>query len=157
MTGGATGIGKAMADRFGAEGAKVVICARREDRLQEAVEDLTDRGLEARYKVCDISKLDDVVALADYAWAEFGQVDAFVNSAGIPGIPEALIDSSEESSDAHVPAVDGCPQRAVRDSRHPPARIVSSSRGLRVDRRPRRPNHHRPASPTSNGVLGEDG
>lgn len=37
VTGGATGIGKAMADRFGAEGAKVVLGARREDRLQEAV------------------------------------------------------------------------------------------------------------------------
>ena len=42
ITGGATGIGKAMADRFGAEGAKVVIAARREDRLQEAVADLTE-------------------------------------------------------------------------------------------------------------------
>lgn len=53
--------------------------------------------MEARYQVCDVSKLDDVVALADYAWGEFGHVDAFVNSAGIPGIPEALIDSSEET------------------------------------------------------------
>ena len=44
MTGGATGIGKAMANRFGAEGAKLVIFARREGRLQEAVKDLTDKG-----------------------------------------------------------------------------------------------------------------
>ena len=36
ITGGATGIGKAMADKFGAEGAKVIISARRENRLQEA-------------------------------------------------------------------------------------------------------------------------
>ena len=42
ITGGATGIGKAMADKFGAKGAKVVIAARRENRLQEAVKDLTD-------------------------------------------------------------------------------------------------------------------
>ena len=44
ITGGATGIGKAMADKFGAEGAKLVICARRENTLQEAVKDLTDKG-----------------------------------------------------------------------------------------------------------------
>ena len=49
ITGGATGIGKAMADRFGAEGAKVIISARRENRLQEAVKDLTDKGVDARY------------------------------------------------------------------------------------------------------------
>lgn len=97
VTGGATGIGKAMADRFGAEGAKVVISGRREDRLREAVADLTDKGVEARYKVADVSKAGDVEALADYAWEVFGQVDAFVNSAGIPGVPELLIDSSEES------------------------------------------------------------
>lgn len=97
ITGGATGIGKAIADRFGAEGAKVIIGARREDRLQEAVKDLTDRGVEARYKVCDMSKLEDAKALADYAWDEFGQVDVLVNNAGITGIPQPIIDSSEES------------------------------------------------------------
>ncbi len=47
ITDGATGIGKAMADRFGAEGAKVIISARRENRLQEAVKDLTDKGVDA--------------------------------------------------------------------------------------------------------------
>ena len=83
ITGGATGIGKAMADRFGAEGAKVIISARRENRLQEAVKDLTDKGVDARYKVCDVSKLEDVKALADYAWDEFGHVDVLVNNAGI--------------------------------------------------------------------------
>ncbi len=97
ITGGATGIGKAMADRFGAEGAKVVIAARREERLQEAVADLTAKGIKARYKTCDVARLDDVKALADFAWAEFGQVDVLVNNAGIPGIPEMVLDSSPES------------------------------------------------------------
>lgn len=67
ITGGATGIGKAMADRFGAEGAKVVICGRREDKLQRAVEDLESRGVKAQYRVCDVARLDEVRALADYA------------------------------------------------------------------------------------------
>ena len=96
VTGGATGIGKAMADRFGAEGAKVVICARREDRLEEAVKDLIDKGVEARYKVCDVSRLDDVVALAEYAWGEFGQVDVLVNNAGLTGASVAVVDATED-------------------------------------------------------------
>ena len=98
ITGGATGIGKAMADKFGNEGAKVIICARREKRLQEAVNDLTDKGIDARYKVCDVSKLVDVKALADYAWNEFGHVDVLVNNAGVTGgNPSYIVDSSEES------------------------------------------------------------
>lgn len=96
VTGGATGIGRALADRFGAEGAKVVIGARREDRLQEAVKDLTDNGVDARCKVCDVSSLDDVVALADYAWGEFGQVDVLVNNAGVTGAPVAVVDATED-------------------------------------------------------------
>lgn len=97
ITGGATGIGKAMADKFGAEGAKVIICARRENRLQEAVKDLMDKGIDARYKVCDVSKLEDLKAVADYAWNEFGHVDILVNNAGISGVPEPIVDSSKES------------------------------------------------------------
>lgn len=97
ITGGATGIGKAIADRFGAEGAKVVIAARRESRLLEAVQDLTSKGVDARYKTCDVSDLDDVKALADFAWHEFGQVDVLVNNAGITGAPVAVVDATPEA------------------------------------------------------------
>ena len=97
ITGGATGIGKAMADRFGAEGATVIISARRENRLQEAVKDLTDKGIDAYYKVCDVSNLEDVKALADYAWDEFGHVDVLVNNAGITGNPMMIVDATEEN------------------------------------------------------------
>ncbi len=97
ITGGATGIGKAMADRFGAQGARVIVAARREDRLREAVEDLASKGVDARYKVCDVSTLEDATALADYAWDEFGQVDVLVNNAGRPGAPAPIIEPSEEA------------------------------------------------------------
>ncbi|SIO00248.1 SDR family NAD(P)-dependent oxidoreductase [Vannielia litorea] len=97
ITGGATGIGKAMADRFGAEGARVVIAARREERLQEAVAELNSRGVEARYKVCDVSDLGDMRALADFAWEVFGQVDVLVNNAGIAGAPAAVVDATPDA------------------------------------------------------------
>lgn len=96
ITGGATGIGKAMADRFGTKGAKVIIAARREERLQEAVADLTAKGVVARYKVCDVSDLEDVKALADFAWDEFGRVDVLVNNAGTTGRPVAVLDASSD-------------------------------------------------------------
>ncbi|MEP3329715.1 SDR family oxidoreductase [Sedimentitalea sp.] len=97
ITGGATGIGKALVDKFGAAGAKVVIAARREERLRDAVQDLTAKGIEARYKTCDVSNFDDVKALADFAWDEFGQVDVLVNNAGITGAPVAVVDATPEA------------------------------------------------------------
>ncbi|MEB8433804.1 SDR family oxidoreductase [Cocleimonas sp. KMM 6892] len=97
VTGGATGIGNSIANKFAHEGAKVIICARREDRLQQAVKEMTDKGLDAHYKVCDVSELDDVKALADYVWNNFGQVDVLVNNAGVSGVPQPIIDSSKEA------------------------------------------------------------
>jgi len=44
-----------------------------------------------------VTSLEDVKALANYAWDEFGHVDVLVNNAGIPGIPKTIIDSSEET------------------------------------------------------------
>lgn len=96
ISGGATGIGNALAHKFGAEGATVILTARRENRLQEAVKELADKGVNARYKVCDVSKLEEVKAVADYAWNEFGHVDVLVNNAGITGSPGPIIDLSQE-------------------------------------------------------------
>jgi len=55
------------------------------------------KGVDAHYKVCDVTNLEDVKALADYAWDEFGHVDVLVNNAGIAGILKTIIDSSEET------------------------------------------------------------
>jgi NAD(P)-dependent dehydrogenase (short-subunit alcohol dehydrogenase family) len=83
ITGGATGIGFGFAEAFGKEGAKIVISARRENRLQEAVESLSNEGVEAKYFVADVTKLEDVEALADFAWNSYGQVDVLINNAGM--------------------------------------------------------------------------
>lgn len=96
ITGGATGIGKAMADKFGAEGATVIITSRRENRLQEAVKDLKSKGVNAHYKVCDVSKSEEMKTVADYIWSEFGHVDVLVNNAGITGSPGPVADLSAE-------------------------------------------------------------
>jgi NAD(P)-dependent dehydrogenase (short-subunit alcohol dehydrogenase family) len=83
ITGGATGIGFGFAKAFGREGAKIIVSGRREQRLQEAVQTLSDLGVEAKYRVADATKLEDWEALADFAWDAHGQVDALMNNAGM--------------------------------------------------------------------------
>ncbi|MEO0982900.1 MAG: SDR family oxidoreductase [Pseudomonadota bacterium] len=83
ITGGATGIGFALAKAFGAEGAKIVIGEPREERLQEAVAALEELGIEAAYTICDVTDPAQVEALADFAWDRFGQVDVLINNAGV--------------------------------------------------------------------------
>jgi NAD(P)-dependent dehydrogenase (short-subunit alcohol dehydrogenase family) len=90
ITGGATGIGFALAKAFGADGAKIVIGEPREDKLKEAVATLTALGVEARYLVTDVTDPANVEALADFAWDAFDTVDILINNAGI-SIPRAPV------------------------------------------------------------------
>jgi len=90
IPGGATGIGFGLAKAFGAEGAKIVLAARRENRLQEAVAELKKLDVEATYTICDVTNPDQVEALADFAWAWKGHVDVIINNAGIM-VPHAPV------------------------------------------------------------------
>lgn len=83
ITGGATGIGFGLAKAFGREGAHIVIAEPREDRLREAVDALKDQTVSADYFVCDVSDLNQVEALADFAWSLGHSVAAVVNNAGV--------------------------------------------------------------------------
>jgi NAD(P)-dependent dehydrogenase (short-subunit alcohol dehydrogenase family) len=90
ITGGATGIGFGLSKAFGTEGAKIVLAEPRESRLQEAVAELEKIGVEATYTICDVTKPDQVEALADFAWAWKGHVDVIINNAGIM-VPHAPV------------------------------------------------------------------
>ncbi|MGF7149783.1 NAD(P)-dependent dehydrogenase (short-subunit alcohol dehydrogenase family) [Sphingomonas zeicaulis] len=96
ITGAATGIGYALAKQFAERGAKLVLAARRLNRLEEAAAALTGAGAEVRVLECDVTRLDDVVRLADAAWAEFGRVDVIVNNAGVGPIRSKVIDARRE-------------------------------------------------------------
>ena len=83
VTGGSDGLGLATAERLAAEGAKVVVCARREDYLQRAVEGISDRtGGELLAVRADVSIAVDIEKLVDSALDRFGGVDILVNNAG---------------------------------------------------------------------------
>ncbi len=83
VTGGASGIGFAMAERFAREGAKIVIADIERQALDGAVLKLEEAGADATGVVCDVSKLNSVQALLDATLAAYGKVNILCNNAGI--------------------------------------------------------------------------
>ena len=79
ITGGASGIGFALAERFLRAGSEVILCGRREEKLKEARE----KHPEIRIHVCDLARESDRVALFDRAVKELPQLNVLVNNAGI--------------------------------------------------------------------------
>ena len=96
ITGGATGIGFSFAKQFGKDGAKIVLGEPREHRLQEAVDQLSAAGIEAKYHTLDVTDRRQVEIFADFAWDAFGRVDVIVNNAGIMVPPSPVIDTPVE-------------------------------------------------------------
>ena len=82
VTGGAQGIGFAIAERFVAEGARVVLGDLDVDATQAAAQRLGGAEV-ARAVRCDVTASDDVSGLVDVAVTEFGSLDVMVNNAGI--------------------------------------------------------------------------
>ena len=83
ITGASSGIGEATARVLAAAGARVVIGARRADRLQRVVAEITAKGGSVRARGLDVTQRADIEAFARYARAEFGKLDAIVNNAGV--------------------------------------------------------------------------
>lgn len=92
ITGGATGIGLALAKQFGGAGARIVIGEPRENRLAEAKAALEALGIEAHCMVMDVTDPDSVAAFADFAWQSCGRVDVLINNAGIGLAPNRMVD-----------------------------------------------------------------
>ncbi len=85
VTGGASGIGNALARRFASEGARIVIGDVEVDALERAIGELRASGVEAEGVVTDVTDPAQMQALADAAVARFGGVDVFCNNAGVGG------------------------------------------------------------------------
>lgn len=83
ITGGATGIGKAVALRFLAEGARVVVVGRDQDRLQAMVEDAGELGDRVHTVVGDVRSVDDMHRSVSETVERFGRLDTLVPNAGI--------------------------------------------------------------------------
>ncbi len=82
ITGASSGIGKATAERFGRAGYRLVLAARREDRLIALAEQIQSEGGEVLPVKTDVSLLEDLEKLVHNTIACYGQVDILVNNAG---------------------------------------------------------------------------
>jgi len=83
ITGASSGIGEATAEALPAEGASVVVAARREDRLSDLVERINGNGGKALPVECDVTDEEQAHSLIQKAKDEYGQVDILVNNAGV--------------------------------------------------------------------------
>jgi NAD(P)-dependent dehydrogenase (short-subunit alcohol dehydrogenase family) len=92
ITGGATGIGLALAKQIGAAGARIILFEPREDVLGEAAEGLKALGIDAKYLAGDVTDPAALEALADFAWAQNGRGDIIINNAGIGGPRGGVLD-----------------------------------------------------------------
>lgn len=82
ITGGSRGIGREMAEALGEAGANLMLCARRVEQLDEAVEAFGKKGFNVIGKVCDVTKPDEIQAAVDETVKHFGSLDILVNNAG---------------------------------------------------------------------------
>jgi short-subunit dehydrogenase len=99
ITGASAGTGAAVARKLAAEGATLVLAARREKELSEVADEARKLGARAVLTVqADVTRRDQVVDLRDQALAEFGRIDVWINNAG-RGITRSVLDLTEDDID----------------------------------------------------------
>jgi NAD(P)-dependent dehydrogenase (short-subunit alcohol dehydrogenase family) len=117
VTGASSGLGVTFARGLAAAGARVVLAARRVDRLEGVVGELAAEGHEAFAVGCDVSKEDDVDAMVGAVIERFGGIDVLVNNAGVSyGTPaeEESLEDFERLMAINVTGSFLCAQRCGR-------------------------------------------
>ena len=97
VTGALTGIGRATAQAFAREGARIVVSGRRDDEGRKLADELQELGAEAEFLRCDVRHEDDVRSLIDKTVSRFGRLDAAVNCAGTEGTPCPVTEQTAET------------------------------------------------------------
>ncbi|MFM9331600.1 SDR family oxidoreductase [Paenibacillus mesotrionivorans] len=114
VTGAASGMGRAIAELFAAQGAKVVVADLNMEKISAVVDGIRNAGGKAEGVVADVTKEEDIARMIDTAVQTFGSVDILVNNAGImDGF--RMIESVEDELWEKVLAVNLTgPMRAIR-------------------------------------------
>src|SRR5215831_21222979 len=99
VTGASRGIGKAIAEVFVREGAKVVICGRKQETLDEVAAEI---GSGVKPVACHVGRPDQIENLVAVTTAEFGRIDILVNNAATNIAQEPCLDVDEAKFDKMV-------------------------------------------------------
>jgi NAD(P)-dependent dehydrogenase (short-subunit alcohol dehydrogenase family) len=99
VTGGSRGIGRATAEVFAREGAKVVICGRKQETLDQVAREI---GAGVKAVACHVGRAEDIQKLVESTTREFGSIDILVNNAATNIAQEPCLDVDEAKFDKMV-------------------------------------------------------
>ncbi len=101
ITGGTAGIGKAAAFAFAREGAKVAVCGRKEEKLENIKKEFEEKGYSILTVRADVTKIEDINTLAETVIEEYGTIDVWINNAGLSD-PMPFDETDEASFDRMI-------------------------------------------------------
>ena len=108
ITGASSGLGEATARHLAKNGAKLMLAARREERLQELVSKIEQAGGTAKYQIVDVTDKSQVEALAKATKDAYGKIDVLVNNAGLMPLSPLMaskVDEWETMVDVNIKGV----------------------------------------------------
>ena len=108
ITGASSGIGEATARHLASCGARVILGARRTERLEKLVTEIRAAGGTPEFRALDVTRLEDVQAFADFALRTFGRIDVIINNAGVmplSPLAELKIDEWNRMIDVNIRGV----------------------------------------------------
>lgn len=108
LTGASSGIGEATATHLADHGAKLVLAARRDERLKEIKKSIEKNGGEAAYKVTDVASREEMEQLGQFALSQYGKIDVMINNAGLMPLSfleERKIDEWDTMIDVNIKGV----------------------------------------------------
>jgi NAD(P)-dependent dehydrogenase (short-subunit alcohol dehydrogenase family) len=117
VTGGSRGLGLEITEGLAEAGARLMICARREEWLGPAVAMLRARGMTVDGMLCDVSRPDDVSAMVERTLAIYERIDILINNAGVSwgGAPETMaLDKWQNVIDTNLTGAFLCSQAVGR-------------------------------------------
>jgi NAD(P)-dependent dehydrogenase (short-subunit alcohol dehydrogenase family) len=100
ITGSSRGLGLALAEEFARQGCKLVLCARDDQELQRARDDVSRQGAEVYTVACDVANQQEIERAIDEARRHFGRIDVLVNNAGIIAVGPILTQTLDDFREA---------------------------------------------------------
>jgi NADP-dependent 3-hydroxy acid dehydrogenase YdfG len=108
ITGASSGIGEATAKLLAKNGAKVVLGARRSDRLEAIAQEIRTAGGTAEYQTLDVTQRSQLEAIVQFAQSKFGRVDVLINNAGVmplSALDQLKVDEWDRMIDVNIKGV----------------------------------------------------